>query len=95
MIELNLTIFVRKLLREKTFTRIAHFCCTKGCNTSKFCGENFHEYPQNCETCESFLPRKFPAIQYSMSTCFNPRPKTTPVWMDPISGMMESGNEPA
>ena len=30
----------------------------------KFCGKNFCDLPQNHEIRESFLPRKFSAIQY-------------------------------
>ena len=47
--------------------RIARLCHTKGCHTPKFRREIFCEQPQNRKIREGFLPRKFPAIQYTHS----------------------------
>ena len=44
----------RKLLRIHTTDRIWVACA---CDV---CEENFHEWAQICEICESFLPQKFP-----------------------------------
>ena len=38
-------------------------CVVNRYHTSNFCGENFHEQPQNLEICKGFLPQKFHAIQ--------------------------------
>ena len=50
---------------KKIFTASFHGLltdATKKCHAPKFCGENFHKYPQNHEICESFLLRKFTTI---------------------------------
>ena len=72
-----LLLYSRKLLRAKIFTnwwegsilwrklsrnvktgRIMGVACLE------FRGENFHGWLKNHKICESFLPRKFPAIRY-------------------------------
>ena len=53
----------RKLLH------IAWFCHAKRHHAPKFCGENFRKQLQNHEIRESFLPRKFPTIQYRSTSC--------------------------
>ena len=52
------TVLQRKLLW------IAHLCCIKGHHAPKFWEVNFHKSHKAFKTCKSFLPRKFPAIQY-------------------------------
>ena len=49
--------------RGENFRGLLFLFHAKGCHAPKFCGENFHEYPQNLEIRESFLLRKFSTIQ--------------------------------
>ena len=52
----------RKLWRNAKIGRIMGVACLE------FREENFRGWLKNREICESFLPRKFPAIRYSDKT---------------------------
>ena len=51
-------LYSGKLSREKTFT--AHFCCAKGCCTSKFCGETFAKFRKTTKFVKVFSLNSFP-----------------------------------
>ena len=81
----------RKLSRKVRFlwrklSWIACFCCTKDVTPPNF-AENFHEYPQNREIHQSFLPQKFPAIQYIVP---RPLPDLAALGTSPLQANFDS-----
>ena len=54
----SMRISRRKLSRVHTIDRI---WVARACDVRE---ENFHEWAQIREICESFVPRKFPAVRY-------------------------------
>ena len=72
-----------KVYRGESFRRLL-----TGVATKRHAGENFHEQLQNLKIHESFLPQKFPAVQYIYQMRSGNQSTTAQEVFRPIPGLI-------